>query len=80
MARPALALLLALLALLVLRPGPAAAVSVWNTATIDSTGSVGLYTSPALDAAGRFSGPFFSAPAQGLNRAVDGLQVDGTLP
>ncbi len=61
MARPALALLLALLALLVLRPGPAAAVSVWNTATIDSTGSVGFYTSPALDATGRFSGPFFSA-------------------
>jgi hypothetical protein len=29
---------------------------------------------------GQFSGPFFSAPANGLNRAVDGLQVDGELP
>ncbi len=27
-----------------------------------------------------FSGPFFSAPANGLNRAVNGLQVDGELP
>ena len=29
---------------------------------------------------GQFSGPFFSAPANGLNRPVDGLQVDGELP
>ncbi len=29
---------------------------------------------------GQFSGPFFSAPANGLNKAVDGLHVDGDLP
>ncbi len=29
---------------------------------------------------GQFSGPYFSAPAEGLNRPVDGLQVDGQLP
>ena len=28
----------------------------------------------------QFSGPFFSAPAEGLNRQVDGLHVDGKLP
>ena len=31
-------------------------------------------------ATGQFSGPTFSAPATGLNRAVDGLHVDGELP
>ena len=31
-------------------------------------------------ATGEFSGPFFSAPANGLNKTVDGLQVDGELP
>jgi hypothetical protein len=29
---------------------------------------------------GQFSGPFFKAPAEGLNRPVDGLHVDGELP
>ena len=29
---------------------------------------------------GEFSGPFFSAPANGLADRVDGLQVDGELP
>ena len=31
-------------------------------------------------ATGEFSGPFFSAPANGMNNRVDGLQVDGNLP
>ena len=29
---------------------------------------------------GQFSGPFFSAPANGLGKTVDGLHVDGELP
>ncbi len=29
---------------------------------------------------GEFSGPFFSAPANGLHDQVDGLHVDGDLP
>ena len=28
---------------------------------------------------GEFSGPYWSAPAEGLSRPVDGLQVDGAL-
>jgi len=31
-------------------------------------------------ASGEFSGPHFSAPAEGLNRQVDGLHVEGELP
>ncbi len=31
-------------------------------------------------ASGQFSGPFFSAPANGLTKMVDGLHVDGDLP
>ena len=31
-------------------------------------------------ATGQFSGPFFSAPANGLSKTVDGLHVDGELP
>ena len=31
-------------------------------------------------ATGQFSGPFFSAPANGLTKMVDGLHVDGDLP
>jgi hypothetical protein len=31
-------------------------------------------------ATGEFSGPFFSAPAKGLDGRVDGLHVDGALP
>ena len=31
-------------------------------------------------AGGQFSGPFFSAPAEGLPRPVDGLHIDGELP
>ena len=80
MARPALALLLALLALLVLRPRPGGPVPLGITAPTYGTGRVGFSPSGAVGPAARFSGPFFSAPAQGLNRAVDGLQVDGTLP
>ena len=31
-------------------------------------------------ATGHFSGPYWSAPAEGLSRTVDGLQVEGNLP
>ena len=31
-------------------------------------------------ATGEFSGPYFSAPANGLPRQVDGLHVEGELP